>query len=230
MAHYKVRSSSNKNVFRIYGYGLMRRLVSIVFSLLAPVLSLAGSTGEPLPPDPQELKQRFNPSMKFMTEGTLGPNICFLFGGLLQSRQEIYGLKKEDTDAGAVFLLGEKKVTSFPEWIYLEVWLRQRSCSEGTDKKKRNEPVLSPEMVNQMQLELYWRSEGNLRPVEEVRFHGFETLPEVKSSALLSPGIDGTNWRGVIAVKCTGIPLTNSLVIVLRASDTAIAARTATRF
>jgi len=207
----------------------MTRL-SFVYLLLTPAMAFPSPIVENRPPVPQQGAKTFDPTMKFLTEGSIGPTVCFRFGGLLQSRQEIYGLKRSETAKGPVFLLGDTEVTEFPEWIFLEVWLRQEACPKQKGKQ-RQQQELSAEILKEVNLELAWKSGLHERPVEEMRFKGFETLPDRKSISLsLFPDIAAATWRGVISVKSAGVPLTDSLVIVLRTKEGDIAARTSARF
>ncbi len=166
----------------------------------------------------------------FVTDGSIEGGPCFRLSGRLTAPEFFNGLKRIDrADAGTVFVRGNQVVTQFPDELRLQFVVFDFPCNVG-EKSSPEHKLLTREDVSSLHLALYWKRGVDLRPADHVTMAGFsiEPLvpPEIAHERHLQERLE---WTYVFQVPSRGVPLTDSLVLVIRNREGRIAARVAAR-
>jgi hypothetical protein len=167
-----------------------------------------------------------------MTNGSISNGPCFRLVGNVTSGDFFDHLKRIDKESGTIFRLGTETVANFPNQLDLTFvvhdWYDQ-TCprrEENPDAPK----YLTRAMMSSLHLYLYWKRGVELRPVGTVERKYFgvrELIPQAVAQAHGLP--EKLEWAYEYIVPSAGIPLTDSLVLVLRDEHNRIVARVAAR-
>jgi hypothetical protein len=167
-----------------------------------------------------------------MTNGSISNGPCFRLVGNVTSGDFFDHLKRIDKESGTIFRLGTETVANFPNQLDLTFvvhdWYDQ-TCprrEENPDAPK----YLTRAMMSSLHLYLYWKRGVELRPVGTVERKYFgvrELIPQAVAQAHGLP--EKLEWDYEYIVPSAGIPLTDSLVLVLRDEHNRIVARVAAR-
>jgi hypothetical protein len=138
-------------------------------------------------------------------------------------------LKRVDTDEGAVFRRGNENVTHFPEQMLLTFIVYDMPCSSKLEET--SPPVyLTRDLMSTLRLEFYWKHGLELRALGQVERKGASVTPIMPHAAALAHDLpEKLEWAFQWAIPSAGVPLTDSLVLVIRTPDGHIAARVAAR-
>ena len=165
----------------------------------------------------------------FETDGSLANGACFRVAGRVNAPGFFEHLKRTENARGATFSRGAETVTQFPDNLFLYYVIRDRPC----DPRFRQEGTriyLTREMISAVQLSLYWKNGVDLRPAEDSKeiYSSVEAIaPYAKALAAELP--KRFEWTWELELPSTGVPLTDSLVLIFRTPDGRIAARVAAR-
>jgi len=163
------------------------------------------------------------------TDGSLSDNTCFRLAGHMVDKGFFDNLKRIDDNQGTKYLRGKEVVTEFPKQLKLLFVIHDLPCpSQVPDPKDRQ--YLTREMMSTLNLSLFWKRGVDLRPAEnfKVKFFAVEPiLPYAKELAKELP--KRFQWAYELEIPSAGIPLSESLVLILRRADGRIAARVAAR-
>ena len=167
-----------------------------------------------------------------ITNGSIPIGPCFRLVGRVTSGDFFDHLKRFDKQNGTTFRLGAEDVQNFPEMLTLEFvvhdWYDQ-TCprrEENPDAPK----YLTREMMSGLHLYLYWKRGVELRPVDGVERLFFAVRPVIPLAAAQAHGLpEKFEWSYEYSVPSAGVPLTDSLVLVLRDGENRIVARVAAR-
>jgi hypothetical protein len=165
----------------------------------------------------------------FETDGALPNGVCFRVSGRLYAPDFFDQLKRVDDPEGAVFHRGQETVALFPDELGLSFVIRDQSCTPGLLPAGKR-VYLTREMMSTLRLSLHWKRGVELRPLKfskELRSSVERIEPFAASLAAELP--KRFEWSYELAVSGTGVPLTDSLVLVFRTPDDRIAARVAAR-
>jgi hypothetical protein len=165
-----------------------------------------------------------------ITDGSLPNGACFRVAGRLTSPTFFDNLKRVDTtDSGTIFRRGTQTLTEFPDRLLLAFVVYDFPCS-----LRLNEPgprtYLTREMMSSLALSIYWKHGVQLRPVTDVTRKYFSVDPRTPYLAARAQDLpERFEWSYEFEIPGTGVPLTDSLVIIMRTPDGHIAARCAAR-
>jgi hypothetical protein len=167
-----------------------------------------------------------------ITNGSIPKGPCFRLAGRVTSGDFFDHLKRIDKESGTIFRHGTEPVENFPDQLTLSFvvhdWYDQ-TCpprEENPDAPKR----LTRAMMSSLHLYLYWKHGVELRPVGEVerKYFGVRAIiPE--AAARIHDLPEQLEWAYEYIVPSAGVPLTDSLVLVLRDAENHIVARVAAR-
>jgi hypothetical protein len=163
------------------------------------------------------------------TDGSLSENTCFRLAGHLVDKGFFDNLKRIDDSQGTRYLRGKEIVTEFPEHLKLLFVIHDQPCpSQLQDPKGRQ--YLTREMMSTLHLSLFWKRGVDLRPAEnfKVKFFSVEPIPPY-ATELAKELPKRFQWAYELEIASAGIPLSDSLVLILRRDDGRIAARVAAR-
>jgi hypothetical protein len=162
------------------------------------------------------------------TDGSLGENICFRLAGHMVDQGFFDNLKRIDDNQGTRYLRGKDVVTEFPEHLTLLFVIHDQPCPQMQDPQGRQ--YLTREMMSTLHLSLFWKRGVALRPAEnfKVKFFSVEPIPPY-AAELVNELPKRFQWAYELDIPSAGIPLSDSLVLILRNADGRIAARVAAR-
>jgi hypothetical protein len=167
-----------------------------------------------------------------MTNGSLPKGPCFRLAGRVTSGKFFDNLKRIDKESGTIFRQGSERVENFPDQVTLSFLVRDhydQTCpprEENPDAPK----YLTRAMMSSLHLYLYWKRGVELRPVENVERKYFAVRQIIPQAAAQVHDLPvKLEWAYEYAVPSAGVPLTDSLVLVLRDDDNHIVARVAAR-
>jgi hypothetical protein len=167
-----------------------------------------------------------------ITNGSIPNGPCFRLAGRVTSGDFFDHLKRIDKADGTIFRLGTETVENFPNQLTLTFlvhdWYDQ-TCpprEEHPDAPK----YLTRAMMSSLHLFLYWKHGVELRPVENVERKYFNVREVIPQAAAQAHGLpEKLEWAYEYIVGSAGVPLNDSLVLVLRDEENRIVARVAAR-
>jgi len=165
----------------------------------------------------------------FETDGGLPNGACFRVSGRLSAPDFFANLKRVDTDGGTIFRRASQTVTQFPEILLVSYVIRDQPCTLGLEKAA--EPVyLTQEMMESLQLSIYWKHGLDLQPVKNAKeLHSRVDRIAPYATALAAELPRRYEWSFQLVVPSAGVSLSDSLVLVFRPPGDRIAARVAAR-
>lgn len=163
------------------------------------------------------------------TDGAIPGGACFRVKGRLTAPDFFDNLKREDTTSGTLFRRGNDILTEFPKQLLLTLVIFDMPC-DLTLRETGTRVYLTDEMIRTLRLSFYWKRELNMRPVRGIVVQDMEVseIPPVVVSAT-DPAPRRYEWLLRFHVPSDGVPLTDSLVLMMRTPDHHIVARTAAR-
>ena len=163
------------------------------------------------------------------TDGSIPNGPCFRISGRLTAPHFFDNLKRVDTDDGAVFRRGKENVTHFPGQMLLAFVIYDMPCSFTLEETKPS-VYLTRSLMSTLRLELYWKHGVELRPLAHAERTAAAVTPIRPWAAALAHDLpEKFEWAYQYAIPSGGIPLTDSLVLIIRTPDGHIAARVAAR-
>lgn len=163
------------------------------------------------------------------TDGSILNGPCFRISGRLTAAHFFDNLKRVDTDDGVVFRRGKENVTHFPSQMLLTFIIYDMPCSFTLEETKPS-VYLTRSLMSTLRLELYWKHGVELRPLAHVERAGTAVTPIVPRAAALAHDLpERFEWAYQYAIPSVGVPLTDSLVLIIRTPDGHMAARVAAR-
>ena len=179
---------------------------------------------------PEKNVSSYDTGIYFASDGGLPNGPCFRVTGHVSAGDFFWELKRIDfDDADSVFRRGKDTVTQFPQRLRLEFTLLDLPCSLKMDQLQFR-GYLTRKEIETLRVTLYWKNGVELRPVELV------TRPQLTVHHRPGPAYAAAEelptkfeWFYEYDVSGVGIPITDSLVVVMRTPQGNIAARFAAR-
>src|SRR5712671_3217428 len=167
-----------------------------------------------------------------LTNGSIPDGPCFRLAGRVTSGDFFDHLKRVDRENGTLFRLGTEAVQNFPDELRLGFVVHDHYDQTCPPREVNPDAsrYLTREMMSSLHLYLYWKRGVELRPVanvERVFFAVRPLMPPAQSQARGLP--EKLEWSYEYSVPSAGVPLTDSLVLVLRTEDHHLVARVAAR-
>jgi len=174
----------------------------------------------------------YDGGIDLVTDGSIPGGPCFRINGRVTAPEFFAGLKRIDFEnADTVFRRGEEDVKEYPDEVLLEFYFQDQLCPAAYEPGGGNVPrtYLTREIVSKLRLNLFWKHGIDLRPVANVKQQYFDVKALRPYAADVTDLPERLQWSYVFAVRSAGVPLTDSLVLVMRTEDDRIAARVAAR-
>jgi hypothetical protein len=170
------------------------------------------------------------------TNGSIANGPCFRISGHVAAPGFFDNLKRIDTESGAVFRRGNETVTQFPDRLSLQFVVfdhYDQTCPPQMENTNSSR-YLTRAMMSSMHLYLYWKHGVELHSITNVEPKYFSVDPVLptataRAAAHGSPLPERLAWSYEFSVPSAGVPLGDSLVLILRTPDNHIAARVAAR-
>jgi len=206
---------------------LRRGPASIVLAAALAVSAAAPvSSGQP---NHEKTVWNYDGGLVLMTDGSLPQGPCFRLSGRATAPEYFTNLKRIDSSVGTVLHRGHDVVTEFPEKLHLSFVMYDLPC-ENQIQQAGTRVYLTRAMVGALRLGFYWKSGLKMRPVTGVVQGYSETrrvLPYAAESTNQLP--EKYEWWFEFDLQSAGVPVTDSLVLIMRTPDDRIAARVAAR-
>lgn len=171
----------------------------------------------------------FDGGILFATDGSAPGGACFRLFGRLTAPDFFTNLKRIDDSHGTRYVQGTETLTQFPGEVRLHFSIRDFPCSPQLERTNAR-TVLTRSIMSSMQLYLYWKRGLELRPVINAKVEHASVAPIVPYAVELAGQLpERYEWSYDITLPSAGVPLTDDLVLILRAPDGKIAARVAAR-
>lgn len=161
------------------------------------------------------------------TDGQLPSGACLRVRGRMDAPEFFTNLRREDTRSGTLYRRGNDVVTNFPEQLELRLVISDIPCDPKQHPGER--VYLTDEMIRSLRLSFYWKRGLVMRPARGVAAGRLEVSPVANYYQGPDPPPQRYEWLIDFDVPSEGVPLTDSLVLVLRTADHRIVARTAAR-
>ena len=208
----------------------LRMTRTLIIALLA--LSVMATT---LAQTPQPFKQKdkyitnYDGGVPILSDGAFPEGPCFRLNGLITHPVFFEQLKRTDTNSGTFFRNSHDVVTQFPETLQMSLKIRDLPCSDALQQGAPRE-YLTQDLIRSLRLVVFWKRGVYLRPANGVKALGSETqLVEPYAKELADQLPQRFIWTLQFEVPSEGVPLTDSLVIILRTPDKHMVARAAAR-
>jgi hypothetical protein len=164
-----------------------------------------------------------------LTDGSIENGPCFRVSGRVTAPKFFDNLKRVNTDAGARFYRGTEPVAAFPDRVTLAFVVYDHPCSIQLEQTTTHGYLTRPQMSS-LRLSLYWKHGVELHPIDDVERKFFSVDPAATHAVGRAQDLpQKLVWSYELSVPSAGVPLTDSLVLILRQSDGRIAARVAAR-
>ena len=202
----------------------LRGLRVSFFAALFACLSIASAT----PPRDKSV-WNYEGGIVMMTDGSIPDGPCFRLAGRVTAPGFFENLKRVDTSEGATFRRGSDTLSTFPDRLLLSFRVYDHPCSIKLEHTSTQE-YLTRNVMRGLQMSLYWKHGVELRPVNNVELKYFAVDPVTTRPVGLPQNLPQKFvWYYEFGLPGGGVPLTDSLVLVLREPNGHIAARVAAR-
>jgi hypothetical protein len=163
------------------------------------------------------------------TDATIPGGACFRVKGRLNEPDFFESLKREDSLSGTLFRRGNDIVTEFPKQVRLSIAIYDIPCDIHL-QQAGSRVYLTDESIRTLRLSFFWKRELELRPAAGVVESGGAVQPIPWYSHGLKEELPPRyQWSLDFDVPSEGVPLTDSLVMVLRTADHRFLGRVAAR-
>jgi hypothetical protein len=164
-----------------------------------------------------------------ITDGSLPDGPCFRISGRVMAPSFFDGIKRIDNDSGSVFRRGTETITTFPDQVNLAFIVYDHPCSSQIEHTAQH-AYLTRSLMSSLRLSLYWKHGVELRPISNVEPTHFSVDPVLTQTSARARDLpQKLEWSYEFVVPSSGVPLTDSLVLILRGPDGHIDARVAAR-
>ena len=163
------------------------------------------------------------------TDGSLPNGTCFRVAGRVTSGHFFDDLKRiDDKGVDTVFLRGKETVTQFPEHLLLSFTIYDMPCSSKL-QQTGTRTYLTRAIVSELHLSLSWKRGVELRPLTNFTPVGFSVRPIFPFNPDVQDLPERLEWFYELVIPSAGVPLTDSLVLIIRTPENQVAARVAAR-
>ena len=208
---------------------MLRRSLTLAFAALL-ALSPAIAPSASAAPASQRSTWNYDGGLLIITDGEIGTGPCFRLSGRVTAPSFFDNLRRDDSKSGTIFHRGHDLVTQFPDRLHVSFVLYDTPCDYSL-RQAGTRVFLTRAMVSTLRLSFYWKHGLKLRPAPGVEPGHFEThriMPDRVDPAVADLP-EMFEWYFEFDVPSEGVPVTDSLVVVLRQPSGKIAARAAAR-
>jgi hypothetical protein len=199
-------------------------LLALAVLLLPALASLCAQ-----PPNHEKSTWNFDGGLPITTDGSIPSGPCFHLSGRATAPDFFDNLKREDSNSGSFLHRGSDIVTEYPANLHLNFLMYDEPCQFGLTPLGTR-VYLTRAIVSNLRLSFFWKHGLKMRPAEGIQPGHYETrrvLPYASELADQLP--EKFEWRFEFDVPSQGVPVTDSLVVIMLTADGHIAARAAAR-
>jgi len=197
--------------------------------LLAAVAPAAFAQSKQTQSKHEKTVWNFDGGISLITDGSIPDGPCFRLTGRVFAPEFFDNLKRVDSQLGTVYRRGNDVVSVFPEKMQLQFMMYDMPCSYQM-QEAGTQVYLTRALMNSLRLSFFWKHEMYLRPAKGVTPKHLEARPvPAYSSEHASDLPEKYEWWFEFEVPSENVPVTDSLVIIVRTPDGYVAARVAAR-
>ncbi len=165
-----------------------------------------------------------------ITDGSVSEGPCFRISGRVNAPNFFDNLKRIDhDDSETIFRRGTEIIKQFPDQLILAFVVYDHPCPTQLEHAATR-TYLTRSLMGSLHLSLYWKHGVELRPIDKVESKYFSVDPVLTHTVGRVHDLpERLEWSYEFAIPSAGVPLTDSLVLILRSPDGHIAARVAAR-
>jgi hypothetical protein len=207
----------------------MSRRIPVSLLLAVFLLPCSGISLLNAQPNHDKIVWNYDGGLPMTTDGSLPEGPCFRIAGRATAPEFFENLKRVDSDTGTLIHRGGDIVTEFPAQLHLSFLMYDLPCDLQFQKLTPN-TYLTKAIVSTLRLSFYWKHGMTLRPAKGIVARHFETRQMRPYATELAEELPQRfEWEFEFDLPSEGVPITDSLVLVLRTPDGHIAARAAAR-
>jgi hypothetical protein len=193
----------------------------LLLAAIAP--SLSGQ------PKHEKTVWNFDGGISLITDGSLPDGPCFRLSGRVFAPDFFENLKRVDSQIGTVYRRGNDIVSVFPEKLQLDFMIYDLPCSNQM-QQTGTRVYLTRELMDTLRLSFFWKHGMYLRPAKGIRTIFMEAHPAPAYGQGLAKDLpEKYEWSFEFEVPSENVPVTDSLVVLVRTANGFIAARVAAR-
>ncbi len=171
----------------------------------------------------------FDGGISLITDGSIPDGPCFRLTGTVFAPQFFENLKRVDSELGTIYRRGNDVVSVFPEKMQLDFMMYDMPCNDQL-QASGTRVYLTRELMNSLRLSFFWKHGMYLRPAKGIKPVLMEARPIIPYASGLARDLpEKYEWRFEFEVPSENVPVTDSLVILVRTADGYVAARVAAR-
>jgi hypothetical protein len=171
----------------------------------------------------------FDGGISLITDGSLPDGPCFRLTGRVFAPEFFENLKRVDSELGTVYRRGNDVVFLFPEKLQLDFMIYDMPCGDQI-QVTGTRVYLTREMMDSLRLVFFWKHGMYLRPAKGIQVKFMETRPVPNyGESQVKDLPEKYEWLFEFDVPSANVPVTDSLVILVRTADGYVAARVAAR-
>jgi hypothetical protein len=208
---------------------MLGRPLTLAFAALL-ALSPAIASSALAAPASQRSTWNYDGGLLIITDGEIGTGPCFRLSGRVTAPSFFLNLRRDDSKSGTIFHRGHDIVTEFPDKLHVSFVLYDTPCDYSL-RQAGTRVFLTRAMVSTLRLSFYWKHGLKLRPAAGVLPGHFEThriMPDRVDPAVADLP-EMFEWYFEFDVPSEGVPVSDSLVVILHQPGGKIAARAAAR-
>ena len=210
----------------------MARRVPIILSVA--LLSLLCPDVPSLPAVPSNHERaiwNYDGGLEMMTDGSIPEGPCFRIVGRVTAPNYFDNLKRVDTDTTSEIRRGKEIVTEFPPRLHLTFVMHDFPCdTQLQNAGAGGHMYLTKAMVSTLRLSFFWKHGMTLRPATGIVPGHYETRRIVPYATDLTGQLpERYEWEFEFDLPSAGVPVSDSLVLVILDTNGRIVARGAAR-
>jgi hypothetical protein len=207
----------------------MPRRRPVSFALAASLLLVPVAPFLSAQPNHEKSVWNYDGGLQMTTDGSVPSGPCFRLDGRATAPGYFDNLKRVDSNTGTLIHRGNDVVTEFPKFLHVSFLMYDMPCDTGLQDPAKPS-YLTVALVSTLRLSFYWKHGMAMRPAAGVMPKHFETRRVVPYAQELASQLpERFEWEFEFDLPSAGVPVTDSLVVVLRTPDGHIAARAAAR-
>ena len=171
----------------------------------------------------------YDGGVQLLTDGNIPDGPCFRLTGRLTAENFFTNLRRVDSSGGTLYRRGNDIVTEFPDRMHLNFVLYDFPCSHGL-QPTGTRTYLTAAIISQFRIRFYWKRGMEMRPAREMTMNKVERhLIPAFPGEQIERTKDLYEWWFDFDVPSKGVPLSDSLVVVIVTPEGHIIARVAAR-
>ena len=207
----------------------MFRRPPVFFSLAALLLLAAAAPTALAQPKHEKTVWNFDGGISLNTDGSIPDGPCFRLTGRVFAPEFFENLKRVDSELGTIYRRGNDVVSMFPEKMQLHFMMYDLPCSYQI-QVTGTQVYLTRSLIESLRLSFFWKHGMYLRPAKGVTPKHVVARPVEAYGAEQAMDLpEKYEWWFEFEVPSENVPVTDSLVILVRTADGHIAARVAAR-